>query len=56
MPTSNKRRKFIVHTFALLAMLTAAAALYPAAQANSRAAESGLLLLFAAANATILFV
>ncbi len=56
MHPSHKKRKSIVHTFALLAMLTAAAALYPAAQANARSAEIGLLLLFAAANAAILFV
>ena len=52
----HKKRKFMVHTFALLAMLIAAAALYPAAQANARSAEIGLLLLFAAANVAILFV
>ena len=56
MHPSRKKRKFMVHTFALLAMLTAAAALYPAAQANAHTAEIGLLLLFAAANAAILFM
>ena len=55
MPPAHKR-KFTIHTAALIIMLTTAAALYPAARANSRPAELALLLLFAAANAAILFV
>ena len=53
---TSRKRKFYVHTFALVAMLVAAAGLYPAAQADARLAEFGLLGLFAFANAMILFV
>ena len=49
-------RKFVVHTTALVLMLGSAAALYPAAQANAYGAEIIFLLLFALANALILFV
>ena len=51
-----RKRKFYIHTVALIAMLIAAAGLYPAAQADARVAELGLLGLFAVANALILFV
>ncbi len=53
---TSRKRKFYVHTFALIAMLAAAAGLYPAAQADARLAEWGLLGLFAIANTLILFV
>jgi len=51
-----ERHKFAVHTTALVLMLGSAAALYWAANANTRGAEVALLLVFACANALILLV